>query len=99
MILAVRSKSSKAPEKNYSVAACDGCEAECPGSRQPGQTGNKGLDAACKAAKATPGWTEMLTPVRSGRKRSAWTVELLCPKCSALTEGKVTITDDDGEAD
>jgi hypothetical protein len=83
MILTVRSKVSKLPKDNYSVAACDGCERRCAKSKQKGQTGDKGRDAAIKAAHAI-GWKDHLEADTNRRRRKmSWIVQLLCPKCQA----------------
>lgn len=97
MLKVVRSKKSRTASSRYSIMACDGCGAECAESKQLGQTGPKGRDAAHAAAKATPGWTEVWIPAPPRVWRYRQTLELLCPKCSA--PASVQVTDDDGEAD
>jgi hypothetical protein len=63
---------------------CDRCEAECPESKQAGQTIRKGQDAAIAAVKLAPGWTEVATLTPGRRRRMTWDIELLCPECTAI---------------
>lgn len=81
MIRVVRSKVSKAPEDNYTEAACDGCGAVCPESRVLRTRGDESAEAAHKEAQEH-GWKERLVKEGTRRRRMmSWTVELLCPAC------------------
>jgi hypothetical protein len=81
MIRAVRNKVSRAPEDNYTEAACDCCEAVCAESRVPGGTGIKAAEDAEALARAA-GWVER--QVRDKRRRKmVWIVRLICPACQA----------------
>jgi hypothetical protein len=74
-----RNKASKAPEDNFVVAACDGCEAHCPESKLPGRRGDKAREEAHRAALVA-GWKERHIERKRGRRLVTY-VELLCPKC------------------
>jgi hypothetical protein len=82
MITAVRSMLNKSPTFNFTIAVCDDCGVNCEPSRQEGQTGPKGRDAAQAAAHAA-GWADRLEPNPKRRRRGVWTVKLLCPECQA----------------
>jgi hypothetical protein len=83
MMLTVRNRVSKSPSLNYSIAACELCEATCLESIQPGRTGWRARDAALAIAHGL-GWTDRTVPDYSPRRRRMqWTVQLVCPDCQA----------------
>lgn len=84
MILEVRNKASKAPEDNYTIAACDRCMTRCEPSRLPGR---KGIGAANEAERLAlvDGWKEKHVQ-NKGQRGMSWTVELLCPACGLATD-------------
>lgn len=84
MIFDVHRKPKDGPEERYTIAACDICEAMCPGSRLPGRRGvQAAIDADALALQQ--GWIHRDATVRRGKKFDV-IAKLLCPRCAAKCE-------------